>query len=211
LLAACASVGGDAETSTDDIVIKPFKNEAEEESADTVKPVAATPNAAAPAKEVATIAGTGPGFPEAGPWITFYGTAKELGDLDRAAEKFRIINIEADPDVGAFTDDQIDVLKNGGKNKVISYLNIGACERWRTFWKTAPSGFVGCGRNTAAHLGEYEGFDEMWMNPANAAYRKLVVDHIAKRLVDRGVDGFFLDNMELLAHGADDDAAPCDE
>ena len=51
-----------------------------------------------------------------------------MGDIDGVAATFRLINIDADPDAGNFTPAQIRQLKGGGRNTVITYLNIGSCE-----------------------------------------------------------------------------------
>ena len=48
------------------------------------------------------------------------------------------------------------------------------------------------------------------MNPGNAAYRRLLLEHVAPRLAATGIDGFFLDNLEIVEHGAHDGEAPCD-
>ena len=49
------------------------------------------------------------------------------------------------------------------------------------------------------------------MNPANPDYQRLILEHVAPRLAATGVDGFFLDNMEIVEHGAtgNDTGAPC--
>lgn len=153
--------------------------------------------------------GLGPGFANSGPWASFYGTATEMGDLAKVAATFRIINIDVDPTSNNFTDPQIVALKAGGKNTVISYMNVGSCEKGRAYWDTAP-GFVPCGQNTAAQIGPYEGYpDEIWMDPSSEDYQKLIVDYVAPRLVARGIDGFYLDNMELISHAPDDTNGPC--
>jgi cysteinyl-tRNA synthetase len=124
-----------------------------------------------------------------------------MGDLGRVAAEFRVINLDADPDTGNFTPAQLAVLKAGGRNRVISYLNLGSCETWRGYWNTAPAGLVPCSKNTAAHLGAYQGYhDEIWMNPGDPAYQALILEHVATRLAAQGVDGFFLDNLEILEH-----------
>jgi hypothetical protein len=38
----------------------------------------------------------GPGFPVSGPWVSFYGSAAEMGDLAKVARTYRIINLDAD-------------------------------------------------------------------------------------------------------------------
>ena len=94
---------------------------------------------------------------------------------------------------------------------MISYLNVGACERFRTYWSdTGPGGPPSCGANTAAQLGPYAGYpDETWMDFANPGYRDLILDSLAPRLLAQGLDGFFLDNLELVEHGPTDINGPC--
>lgn len=144
------------------------------------------------------------------PWVSYYGNVARL-DLARMANTFRLIDIDADPDQGNVTPAQIATLKAGGKNRVISYLNLGACERFRSYWHHAPAGFLPCGSNHRAQLGRYDGYrDETWMNPSDPAYRKLMVSYVAPRLIAQGVDGFYLDNLELIEHGVKTRNGPCD-
>jgi cysteinyl-tRNA synthetase len=164
------------------------------------------PDLPAPADGAATR-----GFPVAGPWLSFYGSSAQLGDLTRAAATFRIINIDADPGVGNFAPAEIAQLRAGGQNRVISYLNLGSCEMFRSYWSTAPAGLKSCGANTAAQLGPYNGYpDEVWMNLGDADYQNLILQHVAPRLAATGVDGFFLDNLELVEHGTATTDGPCD-
>ncbi len=133
-----------------------------------------------------------------------------MGDLKKVASTFRILNIDADPDTGNFTPAQIQQLKNGGQNRVISYLNIGSCENFRSYWLTAPAPFVAEGRNRTAWRGRYNGYpDETWMDLGNADYQNLIVNYVAPRLIAQGVDGFFLDNMEIVEHGPTDKNGAC--
>jgi cysteinyl-tRNA synthetase len=151
----------------------------------------------------------GRGFPEAGPWVSFYGPGEGL-DLAKVASTFRVINIDADPEGGNFTKAQIETLKDGGKNRVISYMNVGSCEEFRSYWDTEPAGHASC-VSSGALTTPYDGYpDEMWADLSNAAYRDLIVGYVAPRLVDMGVDGFFLDNLEVVEHGPDTDNGPCD-
>lgn len=150
------------------------------------------------------------GFPVGFPWVSFYGSADGV-DIDRVAQYFRIINIDADPDLENFTDAQIERLKNNGKNKVISYLNIGSCEEWRSYYKNNPPGFKSCvnsGALTTVYSNEYP--DERWADLSNKDYQDLIVNYVARRLADRGVDGFFLDNLEVVEHGESARYGPCD-
>lgn len=166
---------------------------------------AATPDASPP-----ITAAAGRGFPLTTPWVSFYGPAGQMGGLDKAASTFRIFNIDADPGTGNFTPEQITQLKAGGKNRVISYLNLGSMESFRTYWTQAPTDFVSGKANTAAHLGPYAGYpDETWMDLSSPDYQHLIVDYVAPRLVAQGVDGFYLDNLELVEHGPQDKNGPC--
>src|SRR3954467_3158469 len=76
------------------------------------------------------------GIRENAPWVSFYGTARQIGDLRRVAGAFRLLNIDADPPAGNFTRADIETLRAGGRNTVLSYLNVGACERYRSYWRT---------------------------------------------------------------------------
>jgi len=166
--------------------------------------------AMAPDVPVPVTALAGRGFPLVAPWVSFYGPAGQIGGLDKAASTFRILNIDADPGVGNFTPEQVTQLKAGGKNRVISYLNLGAMESFRTYWTQVPAGFVSGKANTAARLSPYAGYpDESWIDLSNPDYQHLVLDYIAPRLVAQGVDGFFLDNLELVEHGPQDKNGPC--
>ena len=57
-----------------------------------------------------------------------------MGALDKVAAMFRIINIDADPSMSNFTPAEIAQLRAGGANRVTSYLNIGSCENFRSYW-----------------------------------------------------------------------------
>jgi len=151
----------------------------------------------------------GPGFPTSGPWVSFYGNAAQMGDLEKVARTYRIINIDADPGASNFTDSQLGVLRAGGTNRLLSYFNVGACEHYRSYWKAAPVGLSSCATNKAAHRGIYDGYpDETWMDLGDASYQRLLLEHVAPRLASR-VDGFYLDNLEILEHGESSTNGPC--
>ena len=144
-------------------------------------------------------------------WTVYYGPAAQT-NIDQLASRFNVIVIDADPgtETPNFTPAQITALKAHGA-KVLSYLNVGACETSRTYWTTVPAGFVSCDANQAAQLGQYSGYpDEYWMNVGNAGYQKLIVNYVAPRLAATGVDGFLLDNFEIVGHDAHAAEGPCD-
>lgn len=152
------------------------------------------------------------GFPVLGPWMVYYGSSKNL-NLDQLAQKFRIIIIDADPHLGAFSASQIDKLRANKQNRVLSYLNIGACENFRSYWKedivkpNSKNVFKSC-KSSNATLGPYNGFnDEVWMNPANTDYQELILDYVSVQLQDQHVDGFFFDNLGIIENQELCDAA----
>lgn len=167
--------------------------------------------AAPGAPDTVPVAPPGRGFPATAPWVSFYGNAGQMGDLDAVARTFRIINIDADPDAATFTTADIARLKHNGQNRVISYLNLGSCETYRSYWSTAPAGLLSCGATFAAQRGSYQGSpDEVWMDVGNAEYQALVLNHIAPRLAARGVNGVLFDNFEIVEHGTGTTNGPCD-
>jgi cysteinyl-tRNA synthetase len=142
----------------------------------------------------------GRGFPSGQPWVAFYGSPTSTIDLAKVAAAFRIIDIDADPDVG-FTTAQIAQLRSSGQNRVVSYMNVGSCESFRSYYAKDPAGHKSC-TGSGALTEPYFGFDdEMWADLSNAAYQDLILNHVAPRLIAQGVDGFFLDNMEVVEHG----------
>jgi len=127
-------------------------------------------------------------------WISYYGR----GQVD-ALSGFDLINLDLEPHLGAYSADDVALLRSrigprGGK--VLSYLNIGACENTRDYWSRVDERGrqVGC---EAFRLAPYRGYPgEFWMDVRKRAYQDLIVDVAASALVERGADGFVLDNLD---------------
>ncbi len=206
---ACACGSSDADPSGNDASV-----DARAPAADASLPRDAAAMGDAPLDGTATGASDATssghrGFPSAGPWVSFYGGAAGV-DLAKVASVFRIINIDVDPGGGSFTDADIAVLRAGGRNRVISYLDVGSCEDSRSYWMTDPPGHESC-VSSGALTTAYAGYPhEKWANLSSAAYRDLIVNYVAPRLAARGIDGFFLDNLEVVEHGAAAAEGPCD-
>ncbi len=97
-----------------------------------------------------------------------------------------------------FTKAEIESLKtkaNGGKRKIISYINIGAAENYRYYWKDKwklhhPNWLKK----------PYDGYkDEIWVKFWKKPWKKIIyLDDNAyiDRIIDAGFDGAYLDNIE---------------
>ncbi|MBO7234002.1 MAG: endo alpha-1,4 polygalactosaminidase [Paludibacteraceae bacterium] len=86
-----------------------------------------------------------------------------------------------------FSAEDIRMLHNAGQ-QVYSYLNIGAVEEYRDYYS----------RYKHLALGVYENWeDERWVNVADPEWQKFMIDTLAANLIEKGVDGFFLDNADV--------------
>jgi cysteinyl-tRNA synthetase len=170
--------------------------------------VPSSPPAATPTPRPSVSIDPRRGFPEAGPWLAYTGAPAGL-DIAKAAATFRIIVIDADPDKG-FTKGQIEQLRAGGKNKVLSFLKVGSVENTRAYWKTTIAPYVQAERDLIEKLGPVEGSPgEFWLNPANGSWQRLLTEYVTGRLVTQGVDGFVLDRLELVDRLPDDPDLSC--
>lgn len=84
---------------------------------------------------------------------------------------------------------------NGGKRLIISYVNIGAAENWRYYWK----------RNWTLNdpvwiKKKYVGYDdEFYVQFWHDDWKKIIYgnpESYLKKILDAGFDGAFLDNVE---------------
>ena len=97
-----------------------------------------------------------------------------------------------------FTNDEITQLKtkkNGGKRLVISYINIGAAEKYRYYWQSGWK--LG---NPAWIKKKYKGYsDEYRVEFWNQEWKNIIFGNDSsyiKKIIDSGFDGAFLDNTE---------------
>jgi hypothetical protein len=85
-----------------------------------------------------------------------------------------------------YDNDQIDTLHKENV-KVYSYLNIGSIEDFRPYYDYFKD----------MTLDDYENWpEEKWLDLANEKCRNYIIDVLAKNLYDKGIDGFFLDNLD---------------
>ena len=124
-------------------------------------------------------------------WVSFYQSPAPPGT--RAALK-RFDYVDLDADQGNF-DDRAHAKAVVGdlrqdRRLVLSYLNIGAAEKFRWYWKQAER----------FKLHPYAGWPgEYWMDVTKTGWRDVILDRVAPVLEATGVDGFYLDNIDVSA------------
>lgn len=114
-------------------------------------------------------------------WVSYYGD-----DSIEALRQFDLIDIDAESGAGNYTAKEIDALKANGKI-VVSYLNIGAIETFRSYWRPGQ----------VYKLDSYGGWpDEYWTDASQPGWQDLIISEAGK-LLTQGVDGFYLDNLDV--------------
>ena len=72
--------------------------------------------------------------------------------------------------------------------KIYAYLNIGSLENYRPYFNEFKE----------KTLGLYENWeDEYWVDVSDIAWQNLIVDKLGRDIVDKGFDGFFIDNCDV--------------
>ncbi|GAA0179615.1 endo alpha-1,4 polygalactosaminidase [Clostridium sediminicola] len=97
-------------------------------------------------------------------------------------------------DATYFTEEDIDIIHKKG-TKVYSYINVGSIEEFRNHYKD----FV--------HLAicDYENWEnEKWIDVSNEQWQTYFVHTIAKDLLDKGIDGLFIDNVDVYSLSHDE-------
>lgn len=96
------------------------------------------------------------------------------------------------------TSSEVQSLKtkaNGAKRLVISYINAGAAENWRYYWKSKWNTLHPCWMKR-----KYEGYkDERWVKYWDSSWQEIIYgndDSYMKKIIDAGFDGAYLDNVE---------------
>lgn len=115
-----------------------------------------------------------------GKYGVFIGTSSSD---KKSFKKFDIIVIDAQ----YYSKKSIKKLKKNGK-KVYSYLNIGTIEDFRSYAKKF--------QNITYDI--YDDWpDEKWIDVSKKKWQDYTVNVVAKKLKDKGIDGFFIDNTDV--------------
>ncbi len=86
-----------------------------------------------------------------------------------------------------FSEEDVSNLHNEGKT-VYAYLNVGAIENYRDYYDDYKQ----------YALKQYDTWpDEAWIDVSEDAWKELIVDKLAAEIVDKGFDGFFIDNCDV--------------
>lgn len=115
-----------------------------------------------------------------------YGVFLSIGpeEIDRL-EGYGIVVIDA----AYFSKEEIASLHTDGQ-KVYTYLNVGSLEDFREYFEVYQ-------KDT---LGEYENWPgEYWMDVSSQDWQNLILKKLAPEYVEKGVDGFFIDNCDVYA------------
>ena len=90
-------------------------------------------------------------------------------------------------DAQYFTKEEIAAFREGGR-QVYSYINIGSLEDFRDYYEEYKD----------LTLAPYENWEEeYWVNAADARWQSFMVDEVAPALLEKGIDGFFVDNCDV--------------
>ena len=90
-------------------------------------------------------------------------------------------------DAQHFKKEEIEAFKAKG-HKVYSYINIGSLENFRSYYKEYKD----------LKLGKYEHWEEeIWINVADQRWQDFITGKMIPSLIDKGIDGFFVDNCDV--------------
>ncbi|MBM3404238.1 MAG: hypothetical protein FJY10_05050 [Bacteroidetes bacterium] len=127
-----------------------------------------------------------------------FNSKREMIDSIREIN-FDVILIDLFFENEAFTNTEIGQLKikaNGGTRLVISYINVGAAESYRYYWKDDWRL-----HNPNWLKKPYEGYeDEIWVKFWKPDWQDIIFgneDSYIKRIINAGFDGAYLDNVEV--------------
>ena len=98
-------------------------------------------------------------------------------------------------DAQSFDKKQIEELHRNNE-KIYSYLNIGSIEEFRPYFK----------RFQSLCLSPYENWeDEYWIDARDPNWKDFIVNELSEPMIQKGIDGFFIDNCDLYYHYPQDD------
>jgi cysteinyl-tRNA synthetase len=122
-------------------------------------------------------------------WVSRYVGLHRQQTIDEL-KRFDLIDFDADQGNFDSREHAREVVAELREDRrlVVSYLNIGAAETFRWYWDQAK----------AFKRDPYEGWPgEFWMDVREPGWHDVIVNTVAPVLERSGVDGFFLDNIDV--------------
>ena len=113
-------------------------------------------------------------------WVSYYS-----GGQVPALSQFDLVDIDVEDGASNYTADDVAALKAKGK-LVVSYLNVGSAEPFRSYWSRVQS----------YSLGKYPDWPEFYMDVSKPGYRDVLLKTAVPQILAKGVDGLFLDNVD---------------
>ncbi len=116
-----------------------------------------------------------------------YGVFLGVNAGKKAMRKFRkyktiVLDVQS-----GFDKDDIQTLKDRG-HRVYSYINVGAVENYRDYYNDCLD----------ITLGKYDNWpDERWVDVSGAKWQDFILKDLSERIKDTGVDGYFVDNIDV--------------
>ncbi len=113
-------------------------------------------------------------------WVSYYST----GQIPQLVQ-FDVLDIDVEDGAANYEAQDVAQMKRAGK-LVISYLNVGSAEPFRSYWAQVQS----------YALRKYPGWPEFYMDVSNPGYRDVLLETAVPQILAKGVDGLFLDNVD---------------
>lgn len=113
-----------------------------------------------------------------GVFLDYDGDLSELSEYD-----YLVI------DAQYHTAEEIDAFKRARYgNCIYSYIDIGSIENFRDYYD----------RFEDLALGDYENWEEeKWVDVSDERWQRFILEELAPALLEKGVDGFFVDNCDV--------------
>ena len=119
-----------------------------------------------------------------------YGVFLGVNSGKKAMRKFRKYETIVLDVQNGFDRDDIRTLKDRG-HRVLSYINVGAVENYRDYYNDYLD----------LTLGKYDNWpDERWVDVSVSKWQDFILKDLSERIMDTGVDGFFVDNIDVYYH-----------
>ena len=110
-----------------------------------------------------------------------------LGEDSSIVEKVSDVDVLV-IDAAYFCKEEIESLKDKNIGKVYTYLNIGSIENFRSFYEDYEN-YI---------LGDYENWpEEKWIDVSQPEWQEFIINE-SKELAQKGIDGFFIDNVDVF-------------